>query len=331
MLIRTAELLVSGQTRESIRRLVRRGDLVRIRRGAYCLGEAWRTLNSRERHIVRAAAVVSDVQDPVLAGRSAAAVWGIPVLDDTWPAEVLLLATYRGGGKSEPGVRRTSVGARNAPITVHQGLPVTSLARTVVDLAATEGFVAGVVAADWALRTGSSRGELLEAVLRRSSAYGQVVARQSVAFADGTAENGGESVARAVIYQLGFEEPELQVVVRDRIGEMRVDFRWRRSDGAWVFGEFDGKQKYTRQEYNSGDPAEVVWREKKREDRLRAIPGSCVRILWSHLANPVELIALLSDAGVPRRGSARLDPVRIGSNRAQIQPSGRGGVGRLDG
>jgi len=323
LLIRTQDLLASGQSKESIRRLVRHRQLVRIRRGTYVLGAVWDGLNPRDRHVVRAAAVVSDVEDAVLTGRSAAAVWGIPVIDHTWPREVVLLAPYRGGGKSEPGVRRTSIGAKGAPITTHRGLPVTSSARTVVDLAAAEGFVAGVAAADWALRTGSSRGELFDALAGRSSSYGLAAAREAVAFADGAAENGGESIARAVIFEIGFEAPELQVVVRDRLGEMRVDFRWRRPDGTWVFGEFDGKQKYTRQEYTRGDPAEVVWQEKKREDRLRATGGGCVRILWSHFTNRTELMGLLIDAGVPRRGTARLDPVRVGSNRAQIQPSGQ--------
>jgi predicted transcriptional regulator of viral defense system len=332
-ILRTADLISAGQTKESLRRAVASGRLVRIRRGAYCPGEAWRGLDERMRHAVRAAAVVADVADALLCGASAAAVWGIPLA--AWPEDVVLLTPYRGGGKSEPGVRRTTVGARQAPVAHHLGLPVTTLARTVIDLAATQGFVAGVVAADWALREGVPRDELRAALRGRTSSYGATAASAVVEFADAASENVGESTARAVIAMLGFQHPELQVVVVDRIGEMRADFRWITPDGRVIFGEFDGKQKYTRDEYTRGDPGEVVWREKKREDRLRATGGGVVRILWSHLADSPGLVALLTEAGVPRRISKRTDPQRSGSNRPAIQPSGTstpdGAAGRLIG
>lgn len=320
----TAELLAHGQTRESLRRAVRRGELIRVRRGAYCAAPLWATLDERERHLVRAAAVVADVRAPVLAGLSAAAVWDIPVLQD-WPAEVSLLAPYRGGGRSEPGVRRTAIGARGAPVVRLHGLPVLSFARTVIEMAARFGFVEGVMAADFALRSGVPREELHAAIDARSSTYGCAVARASVDFASEAAENGGESAARAVIALLGFETPELQVVVVDRLGRMRVDFRWRRRDGTWIYGEFDGKWKYTRAEFNAGDPAEVAWREKKREDRLRVGSNGVVRILWSHVRDHGEMVALLSEAGVPGRSSARSDPSPAGAIRAEIQPSAQFG------
>jgi hypothetical protein len=313
LLLRTRDLLEHGLTREAIRRAVRSTDLVRVRRGAYCAGRVWEQLDDRQRHLVRAAAVVADVDAPLLTGLSAAAIWGIPTIDDL-PAEVHLLAPYGGGGKSEPGVRRTSIGARGAPREVVDGLPVTSLAWTVVDLASRLGFVQGVMAADFALRAGVTREQLLAALESRSSRYGRSAAHSAIEFADARAENGGESI-------LGFTVPDLQVVVVDRQGEMRVDFRWRRVDGSWVYGEFDGKQKYTRAEFSKGDPAEMLWREKKREDRLRVGSHGVVRILWSHVFDHRELTLLLSEARVPRRGSARVDPVLGGFERAVIQPS----------
>lgn len=332
-LLPTDRLLASGQSRDALVRAVRRGSLVRIRRGWYCLGETWRGMDERERHVLRAAAVVHSVAEPVLAGRSAAAVWGMPFLD--WPAEVVLLTPFRGGGRSEPGVRRTVVGAVGAPVTRHRGLPLTTLARTVVDIAASEGFVAGTVCADWALRNGVDRGELRDALRSRTSSYGATVAAAVVDFADAAAENGGESTARASIVMLGFAVPELQVVVRDWVGEMRADFRWTRADGSYLFGEFDGKQKYTRDEFTRGDAGEAVWREKKREDRLR-VHGGVVRILCSHLHDASALVALLSEAGVPRGGTARSDTRARPSEVAVIQQSGspsavRRVADRLDG
>lgn len=261
--------------------------------------------------MLRVCAVAEDVAEPVVAERSAAAIWDVPVIG-RWPDDVTLLARYRGGGKSEPGVRRTSVGARNAPVVYRSGIPVTSLARTVVDLSAREGFQNGVVAADWALAGGLSRDELRSASWNRSSSYGAAVADAVIEFADAAAESAGESAARAAIFAAGFEVPELQVTFVDAVGEMRPDFFWR---AARITGEFDGKGKYTRGVVTDDDPSDVVWREKKREDRLRRLHPGHVRLLWSHVRNPFALTALLADAGVPRRRSVRMDPVAFGSIR----------------
>jgi hypothetical protein len=111
------------------------------------------------------------------------------------------------------------------------------------------------------------------------------------------AESVGESVSRAVIEWLGYEAPELQVEFRDDEGAMRADFYWRRVRRV---GEFDGKVKYTRDEFTGGDPAEAVWREKKREDRIRRQCDGVIRILWEHVADPPRLARLLTEGGIPR-------------------------------
>lgn len=320
LLLRTSDLVAAAWSPRTISTALARGTLVRIRRGVYCNGSAWTALDDRQRHVLRACAVAEDVAEPVVAERSAAAIWDIPVIG-RWPDDVTLLARYRGGGKSEPGVRRTSVGARGAPVVFRSGIPVTSLARTVVDLAAREGFMSGVVAADWSLASGISRDDLRAASRRRSSAYGSAVADAAVEFADAAAESAGESACRAAIFAAGFEVPELQVTFADSTGEMRPDYFWRE---ARITGEFDGKGKYTRGVVTDSDPGDVVWREKKREDRLRRLHPGHVRLLWAHVRDPFALTALLADAGVPRRRTVRLDPgsfrvlARIaGANRAR--------------
>lgn len=311
LLIRTRDLAAAAWTARAISTALSRGSLIRIRRGIYCHGSVWNALDSRQRHVLRACAISEDVAEPVVAERSAAAIWDIPVIGG-WPDEVTLLARYRGGGKSEPGVRRTSIGARGAPIVYRFGIPVTSLARTVVDLAAREGLRSGVVAADWALAGGLSRSELREAMAQRTSSYGAAVAGVAIDFADAASESPGESAGRVAIFEAGFEMPELQVVFHDDLGEMRTDYFWRR---ARITGEFDGKVKYLRGVVTDGDPGDVVWQEKKREDRLRRLHPGHVRLLWQHVRNPLLLASLLSQAGVPRRRYERLDPVRFGSKR----------------
>ena len=57
------------------------------------------------------------------------------------------------------------------------------------------------------------------------------------------------------------------------------------SSGDQVDHRVDGKVKYA-----TGDP-EVLWREKKREDALRALGYTVVRITWSDLERPGAVVA----------------------------------------
>ena len=52
------EALAFGLSQEEIQRLVDHGGWVRIRRGAYAAGDAWRSMNAESRHAVTAHAVV---------------------------------------------------------------------------------------------------------------------------------------------------------------------------------------------------------------------------------------------------------------------------------
>ena len=80
---------------------------------------------------------------------------------------------------------------------------------------------------------------------------------------------------------------------------MFPDFYWSACRGV---AEFDGKQKYTRDEFTNGDPGEALFREKKREDRLRRQVAGVARILTSDVAHPERLATLLTVLGVPRGG-----------------------------
>src|SRR5690606_7330800 len=113
--------------------------------------EAWSTASPREQHLLRARAALAAARAPVaLAGLSAAAAWGMPIAGE-WPTEVTVLDRWRGGGRSEPGVRKTAAGVTTATTTVAGGLPVTSLARTALDVARVHSFADAVGSVDWAL------------------------------------------------------------------------------------------------------------------------------------------------------------------------------------
>lgn len=299
-----------GANPDDLRRAHRRGDLVRVRRGAYCPRERWQMLDDRGRHLLAVRAVARTARPPFLiAGRSAAAVWGMPESAGS-ADDVTLLIPYRGGGSSGSGVRRTTVGASSAQLNDVDGIPVTTLERTALDVARRLPFEVAVGVLDWAIReddpTRTTKTALLED-LDRLGAGETTRLRAAVRFADGRAESVGESRTRALIHRLGFAPPKLQLEFSDEAGTMRVDFAW---PEVGVVAEFDGKVKFQRDEYTGGDPVETLWREKRREDRLRRQVHRVERIVWAHLEEPMSLRRLLLDAGVPLalgHPKARLD------------------------
>lgn len=288
----------------AFRRAARAGHYIRIRRGIYCSRQEWDAADDPGRHLARSRAVLSQLRPgspALLAGYSAAAVHGLR-LRRRFPDEVTLLLPYRGGGTAEPGVVRTSARWHDDHAACVKGMPVTCVERTLLDVVLLDGFAGGVATLDAALRAGLVDARTLAAFLEQwSPVSGAARCAAAVAFADAASGSFGESLARVAIFLLGFAQPELQAVFRDEEGEMFVDFFWPRCG---VVAEFDGRVKYTREEFHGGDPAEVVWREKLREDRLRRQVRTVVRLTWDDIHNPRLLARLLSDAGVPRVGRA---------------------------
>lgn len=144
--------------------------------------------------------------------------------------------------------------------------------------------------------------ELVEQVARRrddNARRGVARIEAVAAFADGRAESPKESESRVLIAELGFAAPDLQVEVFDQDGLAgRADFGW---EHVKVLGEYDGKGKYFDDRLSGGlTPEQVVWNEKRREDRLRAAGFRVVRWDAEDLADPWQLAAKLRRAGVPR-------------------------------
>jgi hypothetical protein len=122
-------------------------------------------------------------------------------------------------------------------------------------------------------------------------------AERVAALASPQPESVGESYSRAVFELLGFEQPLLQQVFRDGRGFIgRSDFWW---PAQGVVGEFDGKGKYVQAALRDGITAEeAVYREKLREDRIRALGHGFVRWRWADLTDPSRLRCKLLAAGL---------------------------------
>lgn len=279
---------------------VESGQLIKLRHGWYCrtpAADESQTAAMRRRIGV---ALEQRPETTLASHASAALLHGLPLIGDARSTQVHLTRSVPNGGKSTQGlVQHTSpTPARAVEV---DGIRATTVPRTVVDIARTSGFTAGVCAADAALRTGlTTLSELAEEVERHRGRTGVGTARAVAGFADGLSGSPGESISRCLISN--WEEiptPRLQHEFRDVNGRFvaRTDFDW---EGRLV-GEFDGYTKYTGRLLRGEDPGQVAWREKRREDDLRALGILVIRWVWADLQRPARLRALLRE-GLSRAG-----------------------------
>lgn len=107
-----------------------------------------------------------------------------------------------------------------------------------------------------------------------------------VRLADGGAASPGETRSRYIFWTQNLPAPVLQFPVHDEDGCLVgiSDFGWPEHK---LLGEFDGKVKYGRLLSPGQEPGDVVFAEKRREDRIREVTQWRVaRLVWDDLAQP---------------------------------------------
>ena len=223
----------------------------------------------------------------VAAGRTAARVWGVPLIDDDDPAtgahqtdtdDVLVRRTGTARALSLPDGRRVlRRRQRLSPADVVRrpsGLLVTSPQRTLIDLAGILSPEALVCAFDDALHRGLVGVEdLMRGAERWTWMPGAPAYRQAVGLADGRAESPAETLARLLL-QPHLPGLEPQVEVRDAGGRLlaRLDLGDRR---VRLAVEADGRR---------GHAGERMVARDRRRDRLTESQGWWTeRVTWWEL------------------------------------------------
>ncbi len=272
-------------------------------RGVYVDRDVWAGLDAAGKHRCRVAAKLLLKGPEWVAARESAAVFhGLPLLGKI-PDEPRLLRDYAGtranGGSGDERVATLPP----SDIVVVAGVRVTSLARTVLDLAAEHEFRHGVVVADAALRRGLDQGELLALAEAHARWPGNAQALRVARFADGLSESVLESISRAPLLDLGIAVPELQLQVWfDGVMIARVDQCWRQVN---TIGQADGALKY---KGLSVDAALARVRADKRQDEtLESVGFEVVRWGWEQAWEPT----LMGDRlrrGFVRGAAQSLDP-----------------------
>ena len=273
------QLASAGTSRTQVRRLVKAGRLLAVRRGVYTSAEraASSAADKRRAHALQVAAVLASCDFPAVAShRSAALIHGLDLIgkQDAETVTVTRSPRSRGSRSLRAGVSIHAAGLPVRHLVLGDGIGLTSVARTVVDLARTCTFREGVMIADSALRTGKTTVPEITAVISDCARWpGVRRARAVSAFSDHRAESALESIGRVVFREYRLPAPELQVWVGGDLGVVgRADYFWPRYG---TIAEADGAIKYA-------DPRQAM-RQLHRDARLRDAGFEVVHFTWQEI------------------------------------------------
>jgi hypothetical protein len=282
-----AQARASGWSDSALSRAIHAGRLVRVRRGFLA------PAGSVDERIATLAAV-QNVAGSVVSHRSALLLHDLPIVGAHAPLPEVTVAPYGRGSATDVHLYRATLRADD--IVLIDGFPVTSPARSVIDVARHRPTAAGVAAIDAALHRRLATPEQLDDVVLHCWNWpGIRRALRALRLSDGRAESALESVSRLVIGWLRLPSPEPQAVVLDQYGDEagRLDFYW---DQWGVAGEADGRSKY--------DKRPVLTKEKLRQEHLEDHGLVFVRWGWNQAVYQPRLLRTRLEAGFAR-GLAR--------------------------
>lgn len=267
------QLLDLGLGRRAISGRVERGQLHLVHRGVYAVGHRRITLKGRWM-----AAVLACGEGAVLSHRSAGQLWGILPKTSAWPE-----VTRPKGSRPRPGISAHRGRIPEDEIRVIDGIPVTCLSRTMLDLA-----------------TRSSRGQI-ERMMNEAQVQGLTDAMPISSLLTRYPRRSGSAVLRRVLREQanarGITRKELErrfkeildatdlprpqrnahIAARGRFFE--VDCLWRSQR---LIVELDGRAVHG---------TDMAFERDREKDRLLIAEGWRVtRITWRHLDREAETV-----------------------------------------
>jgi very-short-patch-repair endonuclease len=258
--------------------------------GLYAVGHAHPPLEGRFLGAVKACG-----PEAVLSHHSAAALWGILAWEHRYPQVTVPAGVYR----RHPRLRLHR-SARLGPddIARHRGIPVTSPARTLVDLAATLTSRALRRAIGQALALGlTNLVELVETLHRAGRSHGTAKLAAILARSPAPTLSELEDVVLELILRGGFEPPRVNVALRLDGHRVVPDFRW---PAQRLVVEADGAAWH--------DNPVVREADAERQALLERHGERVLRVTWCQaVERRAETLARLRAAGAPP-AAARLLP-----------------------
>lgn len=284
------EALRWGMTDNDLSRLVRSGALVRPRRGVYALP---RPRETPERDHGRRVRAILRGREAHAAARSTPALVELPLVNADLATVVLCgpgAERYRRGDVITYPMPRGESGL------VVEGVRTVAVETAIFQTVARDSLMTAIVAADAALHRGLVSWDSLQ---RRRASLGRLAprGRQLLAAVDESSESPGESVMRLILIGLGHQvQTQVQIFTPDGEFVARVDGL---VDG-FIVTEFDGAMKY-----EGAEGRAALFREKQREDALRALGYVVIRVTWADLFTPGRLAAMIRAAHARVQGPIR--------------------------
>lgn len=273
----------------ALRRFVQAGKAFPLHRGWYAVRAP---RDDKDRHQLRTAALLQEYAGNVISSHGSAVVrLGLPTERiDLGTVHLMWVGPeidFRSYSRVRMHENITGHDLRHGPDAVDPALAVLQVGLTDVR--------SMLVAGDAALRaelTTPQRLRLAAAALRGQR--GLIQARAALGFCDARHESPGETLTAWVLRSLGYEfEPQFKPGTVGPSGQpVRVDFLIK---GTRVIVEFDGKGKYLTANQVEGQA--VLFSEKQREDAVRALGYTFVRITWAELGRP-DLVRAKVDAAI---------------------------------
>ncbi|OBK10196.1 DUF559 domain-containing protein [Mycobacterium asiaticum] len=217
----------------------------------------------------------------VIAGFSAAAVHGSEWIDGTKPVELIHDNRHR-----LPGIQPRGDHIGTDEIEVIAGLPVTTPARTALDLGCWYPTMTAVAAVDALARATDVKSTDIEALIDRyPGRRGVRRARTAAGLFDAGAQSPKESWLRVTLIEAGIPRPRTQIPVSDEFGEIFafLDMGWPELK---VAVEYDGEQHRT-------DQRQYKWDSRRREI-LERLGWIVVRVLAGD--RPANIVRRVRDA-----------------------------------
>ena len=270
-----ADLIAHGYTPSEIRTALHTSKIRALAPGIYAGPALWHEPMEKRHSELGKATVRKLGGNYLLGGPSAAALHGLPLFGvDPRVVHLVQPTADSGTGSRNSKLLRIHRDARPMSVMMLDGVPVTSPARAVVDLARRASLPSALVTGDAALHRGLCTVADLHKELKLIEGFpGYPQAKRAVAMMDARSESALESRSRASMHTAGIAAPTLQHEIVDKSGRFiaRVDFAW---IAQRVVGEADGLVKY-----NGDNLHQVLGREKHRGDRITEQGWRVVR--WS--------------------------------------------------
>ena len=288
-----------GVPRALLRRGTDQGLLIRVAKSAFVLRSRAAGLTEWDAFRLRAIGFgMCSGSNVHLTGWAAAAVLGVPVVHS--PPR---LPTALRPGDAHRAPDRTPYGRTRwghlppRHRTTRFRVPTADAAYAAIDIARHNGAIAGLVAADFVLHSGTHREVLAQLTKDMINYPGIETARWVVEFADPRVESPLETLGRLVFLTNRREVPLSNVWIRVGARRYRVDHLLPETG---VIVEADGAVKYN----NRPDADQIVTDEKNRERDLRSAGFEIVRYNWDlAVRRPRELLRRVDMAERLRRGA----------------------------